>query len=152
MGRVYTVSAVATLSAAADLIAIYTGARAVRLHGFTIGQTSSATVGNLAISVKRLGGTLVNGTGGSAPTPVPVQPNDVAATFTARANDTSQATGTATVVLLRDAYNPINGYLHLPPEDDRFVAGPGQILVISLDGAPSPGQSTLTTADVEELF
>jgi len=152
MGRVYTVSSSASVSAAEDLLSIYTGARAVRLHGFTIGQTSSATVGNLAISVKRIGGTLTNGTGGTTPTPVPVQPNDVAATITAHANDTGQASGTTTVVLLRDAYNPINGYLHLPPEDDRFVAGPNQILVISLDAAPSPGQTTLTTADVEELF
>jgi hypothetical protein len=152
MGRVYTVSSSASVSAVQDLIAIYTGARAVRLHGFTIGQTSSATVGNLAISVKRIGGTLSNGSGGTAPTPVPVQPNDTAATVTARANDTTQASGTTTVVLLRDAYNPINGYLHLPPEDDRFVASPNEILVISLDGAPSPSQTTLTTADVEELF
>jgi|ERR1700733_7999132 len=153
MARVYTFSVVASsVSVAQDLMAIYTGARSFKLHWITIGQTTAASVGNLPISIKRIGGTLTNGSGGTTPTGVPVEPNDAAATVTAHANDTTQASGTTTVVLARDGYNVVNGYLFQPPESDRPVFAPGEICVLSLDSGVSPAQNTLITLCGEEGF
>jgi hypothetical protein len=154
MGRVYTVNfASVAVSTAQDLITIFTGAKAVRLHSAVIGQTTAATVGNLAVSIKRLPATVTAGSGGTTPTPQPVSPNDTAATITAHANDTTRTTtGGTAAVMVADVFNVINGYLYLPPDEDRIVVGPSQALVLSLDTAPGSSETMSGTITVEELF
>jgi len=155
MGRVYTVSfANVSVSATQDLVTVFAGtSKAFRLHSVTLGQTTASAVGNLAISLKRLVGTITNGSGGSTPTPVPVSPNDTAATITAHANDTTRTTVSgSTVILVADVFNVINGYLYLPPAEDRPIIGIGQTLVLSLDGAPASAETMSGCVTVEELF
>jgi hypothetical protein len=54
-------------------------------------DTTLQTAQGLRINAK-YSATFTAGTGGSAPTPRPLDPGDAAASFTARANDTAQGT------------------------------------------------------------
>ena len=154
MGRVYTISfAGVSVTAVQDLITVFTGVKAIKLHSVVLGQVSATAVGNLAISIKRLPATITSGSGGSTPTPIPVSLNDTAATVTAHANDTSRTTtGGTAQTLVADVFNVINGYLYLPPAEDRIVVGPNEALVISLDGAPSGAEVMSGYAVVEETY
>jgi hypothetical protein len=152
--RVYSVSSAAvSVSADQDLVAIYSGAKAIKIHSVTIGQGTQTAVGNLPITLKRLTATVTSGSGGSAPGPALMNPGDAAATATAHANDTTQATTSGTSSqLAADYYNPINGYLYLPPAEDRPVIGPNSAFIVSLNGAPSATSATSCTVVFEELF
>jgi hypothetical protein len=151
-GRIYSVSfADVSVSADQDLIAVYSGSnKAFKVHSVTIGQKTATAVGNLSVTLKRLT-SLTAGSGGSTPTPVPMNPGDAAATITAHANDTTQATGTA-VILGADDINVINGWLYMPPAEDRPVIGLNSALVVSLNTAPGSAETFSGTAVVEELF
>jgi hypothetical protein len=155
MGRVYSIPfANVSVAAVQDLIAIYAGSsKAFRLHSFQIGQITNTTVQNLRLSINRLPATVTAGSGGTTPALNPAQPNDTAATITAHANDTTQATTSGTkAVMLADVFNTVNGYIYLPPGEDRIVVGPNQALSISLDTAPASAMNMSGTAVVEELF
>ncbi len=155
MSRVYSIEfAGVAVSAVQDLLAIYTGAsKAARLHSMVLGQITGTTVANLRVSLKRLPPTVTSGSGGTAPTPQLLNPGDAAATVTARANDTTQATTTGTVaVLVADVFNTINGWLFMPPPEDRPVVGLSSALVLSLDTAPGAAMTMSGTMTFEELF
>ncbi len=154
MSRVYTVNfAGVSVSAVQDLITIFTGAKAIAVHSVVIGQTTATSVGNLAVSLKRLSATVTPGSGGTSPTPVPVDYNGTAATVTAHANDTTRSTSSGTaVVLVADVFNVVNGYLYLPPAEDRIIVPPSQAFVLSLDTAPGSAETISATVTFEELF
>jgi len=153
-GRVYIATARnVAVSAVQDLLAVYAGSvKAFKVHSVTIGQISATAVGNLNLSLKRLPATVTAGSGGTTPALFPVSPNDTAATVTAHANDTTQASTSGTATVYGDVFNVVNGYLYLPPEEDRLVIGPGQAFVVSLDTAPSTTETMTATVVVEELF
>lgn len=139
-GRAYSIQfSNVTVAAIQDLIALYCGASmAAELHGVVIGQITGTTVQNLRISVKRLAATVTAGSGGSAPTPQKLMRGDAAATATARANDTVQATSSgSTAVLHSDVFNVVNGYQFFWPPLDAPTIGLSEAAVLSLDGAPS---------------
>lgn len=154
-GRVYSIQfrnvAVAALQ---DLLAVYCGASmGVALHGLVIGQITGTTVQNLNISVKRLATTVTSGSGGTAPTPKKMGRGDSAATVTARANDTVQATSSgATDVLHADVFNTVNGYQFFWPPNDQPTVGLNEAAVISLDTAPAAPMTMSGTLYVEELL
>jgi hypothetical protein len=153
-GRVYTVSfSQVAVTAAQDLISIATGAKAIKLHSVQLGQYGATAVGNLPIAMRRLGPTAALGSGGSAVTPVPMNPGDAAATVTAHVNDTTNATTSGgTVAAIADDFNVINGYLHMPPEADRIIVGPNSALTIALLSAPAAAETMSGTATFEELY
>lgn len=153
MARTYTVEfAGVSVAAVQDLLAIYTGAsKAVRLHSFQIGQITGTTVANLPLTLKRITGTVASGSGGTTPTPLPLNPGDAAATVTAHANDTTQASGTV-AVLVADVFNTVNGYLFTPAPEDQPIAGLSSVLVVSLNSAPSSAMTMSATVTFEELF
>lgn len=154
MSRVYTVQFNnIAVTAVQDLIGVYSGANmAFELHEIFIGQISATAIGNLRLSIKRMLATVTSGSGGSAPTPQKAINGDAAATVTARANDTIQATATSTSVLRSDVFNVINGYLWLPAPDDRPIIAPSQALIVSLDTAPGASETMSGTATFRELF
>lgn len=127
-----------SVSVVQDLIALYSGASmALELHGLVIGQITGTTVQNLRISVKRLPATVTAGSGGSAPTPQKLMRGDAAATATARANDTTQATTGGTAATLHsDVFNTVNGYQFFWPPGDMPTIGLSEAAVLSLDTAP----------------
>ncbi len=100
MGRVYTVefNAVA-VSAAQDLFEITPADdKPLTIIGFSLDQSSdfgdSAAEG---LGLRIIRGFTSSGSGGSSATPVPLEPNDAAAGFTAEVNNTTVATtGTTT--------------------------------------------------------
>lgn len=152
-GRTYNVTFNASVSAAQDLIAVMAGANmAFEVVGFGLGPCNT-TVENLLINLKRLPATVTNGSGGSAPTPVPDHVTDAAATVTARANDTTPATTSGSAVYLhRDAYNEVNGFEWIFPERARPVAKPGEAIVLETPSTPGGARTIQGWMKIRELF
>jgi hypothetical protein len=153
-GRTYTVlfRSVA-ITAAQDLCAAYAGANmALEVVSFTIGQDTQNSVELVPISIKLLTSAVTAGSGGSAFTPEPDTDTDAAATFTARINDTTIATGGATHYKHADMWNLVNGYPWIFPERARPSCKPGEALIFSLDGAPAASRTTSASFKLRELF
>lgn len=142
-GRVYTASfADVSVSAVQDLLAVYTGSgKVVQIHSVELAQKTATAVGNLSLTFKRATGGFTAGSGGSTPTAIPVNPGDAAATATVHANDTTQLTGGTEVVLYATAVNVVNGWLYLPPAEDRPVIGLSSAFVVSLNTAPGSAET-----------
>jgi hypothetical protein len=125
---------------------------AFEVISINIGQVTATTVALLAITLKHLPATVTAGSVGTAPTPAPDDPTDAAATVTARANDTTQATtsGTATT-MLADVMNVVNGYQWIFPVGGRPQCKLSEAMSLSLNTAPA----TLTMSGsmkIRELF
>jgi hypothetical protein len=137
-GRIYTVSFQnVTITAVQDLFTIIPGTTHVLgILALSLGQITGTTVANARIRMRRAT-SFTAGSGGSTPTPAPFVSGDVAATFTAHANDTTQSTSTFTD-LVDDVWNTVNGYLWVPPVPSRPIILPTSSgLVVSLDTALS---------------
>ncbi len=153
-GRTYTVTfRGVSVSAVQDLIAAYSGANmAVELVGFGL-SPGNTSVENIAINVKHLAATVTAGSGGNAATPAPDLPTDAAATFTARINDTTQATTSGAVTYaLADGWNEVNGMQVWFPERGRPEAKPSEALIIELAGSPAAGRTVSGWAKFKERF
>lgn len=92
--REYTVKIPPTsVSVAQDLAELVPGAnKPIEIFGLELYQTSD--VGDAAekiLGVEVIVGNTTSGSGGTAPTPQPINPNDAAAAFTAKVNNTTQA-------------------------------------------------------------
>src|SRR5579863_2984347 len=96
--RVYTVAFKnVSIAGVQDVVGIYAGSsKALEIHEVRLGQTTITTAAQLRLTLRRLPATVTSGSVGSAVTPIPQNKNDVAATFTARANDTTQASTSGT--------------------------------------------------------
>lgn len=141
-GRTYAVQfSGVNVAAIQDLIAVYCGASmAIELHGLVIGQITGATVQNLRIAVKRHGAAVTSGSGGATASPQKLVRGDAGATVTARVNDTTQSSSaSATVVLLSDVLNIVNGYQFFWPPNDMPTIGLGEAAVVTLDTTPGSG-------------
>ncbi len=104
---------------------------------------------NCSIRARFLPATVTNGSGGSSPTPA-AQPGDSAASFTAKANNTTPATTSGTAVVhLSDAFFISGGYsMQFNPP---IPVGPSESAVIELINNPS-GTITLSgTCRVTEI-
>ena len=117
MPRVYTVVfKKVSVSAVQDLIAIYgTVGKTTKIKEITVADVdapSPSTNTQLALELKTLTEPVVAGSGGSAATPQKTDPGDAAASFTARVNDTTQATGAATSDIREDGSNIYPGYTY----------------------------------------
>jgi hypothetical protein len=143
-----------SVSAAQDLCtATATSGMALEVVSVTLGQISLTTVEALPISIKRLSATVTAGSSGSSFTPTKDTPTDPAATFTARINDTTQATSSgATDYLHPDVFNEVNGYQWIWPERARPSCKPSEALIFSLDGAPGSARTMSGSMKVRELF
>lgn len=154
-GRKYTVSFQnVAISAVQDVISLIAGSsKALALHHVNLGQITGVTVSNLRMRLRMLPVTVTNGSGGSAPTPQKTNPSDAAATFTARANDTTQATSSGTAVdLYPDVFNTINGFVWYPPIIGHPPICPiSGAFILSLDTAPGSAITCNFAATVEEL-
>lgn len=140
-GRLYTVVFQnVTVSAVQDTLIVFAGStRQFALQHCSLGQITGTSVANARVRIRYLPATVTAGSGGSTPTPQKTNPNDAAATVTAHANDTSQATSGGTAVdIYDDAWNTINGFPWYPPIPGRPpVCGLSGAIVLSLDTALS---------------
>ena len=153
-GRTYTINFRAvSISAVQDLCAAYAGASmGIEVVSITLGQVTQTAVEECAISIKRLTAAVSAGSGGSAFTPTLDTDTDAAATFTARINDTSQATGGATTYPHVDVWNQVNGYQWIFPERARPSCKLSEALVFSLDGAPAAARTCSGSMKIRELI
>ena len=154
MPREYTVVFTAvTVSAAQDLFQIIGAAgKILRIKRMALSDidTSLPTAQMLELRARFLPATVSNGSGGSSPTPQPLDPGDAAASFTAKANSTSKATtgGTASVLYSGGChiYAGIDYSFTVPP-----IIGPSESFVFELLSTVSGTCTMSGQIDVEEL-
>lgn len=153
-GNMYTVSFEdVAVTAAQDLFELVAAAgKPLIIHAIFLSQSSdigTSEMESLRVRIRR--GATVSGSGGSAPTPAALNPSSAAASFTAEANNTTQA-GTGTIVLLHSDSWEIHGGFQLvfTPEMRPQVAGGGRI-VVDLEGTPTDSLTMHGTIYVEEV-
>lgn len=125
------------VTAVQDVLGAYSGAtRKLQLLAIEMAANGQTTVGNYAIRVKRMPTTVTSGSGGATVTPRNVNPDGASPTFTARRNDTAQATTSGTPSdYIASQFNPINGYYWQAPTPvgDEPKADLSEALILSLD-------------------
>jgi hypothetical protein len=153
-GRSYTVtfSAVA-VSAAQDLFEVTPADdKPVEIVGIELGQSSDAgDAADELLQVSIIRGHTTSGSGGSAPTPGPMEPGDAAAGFTAEVNNTTVASAGTTVTLHNFCWNVRAGYINWFPEVVRFKAGQGNTTIVVRQTAPADSITMSGTLYVREL-
>lgn len=154
MGRIYEVTfEKVAVTAVQDLVQIK-GAAAKMLrvkrrwvYDVTVGL---ATPQMLALRDSYLPPTVTDGSGGTSPTPRPTDPGDTAATFTAKANNTTPATTNGTKAIVGEE----GGHCYTgfeSPFTSPVLVGPGASYVFELISAPSGTLTLSGGVEVEEL-
>lgn len=154
IGRAYSVTFSAVAVAAAQDLFELTPAddRPIEIVGIELGQSSDAGDAQdelLQISVIR--GHTTGGSGGSAPTPTPLNPNDAAAGFAAEVNNTTVASAGTTTTLATGCWNVRAGYINWFPEGCRPTAGQGNTTLVVRQTAPADSITMSGTLYVREL-
>jgi hypothetical protein len=154
MGRIYTIefSGVA-VTAAQDFFEILPATQKPCLvHAIFLSQSSD--VGDAEeelLRVRIIRGHTTSGSGGSTPTPVPMDVNDVAAGFVGEANNTTIASAGTGVNLHSESFNIRSGFaLIFTPEMRPRVQNPS-LLVVRLLANPADELTMAGTMYVEEL-
>ncbi len=160
MSRIYTVVFEGVSVAAAQDLFQLLGAtgKVIRLRRVVLSatDTTAPTSQMLEVRVRYLPATVTNGSGGTTPTPQATSPGDSAASFTAKANNTTPATTNGTAVkIFEGGCHVFNGL------DENFgddgtgqhcpEAGPSTSLTVELLGAPTGTVHLSGTAWVEEI-
>lgn len=161
MGRIYTVPYIGLLTTVggdSDLINISPADdKPCRLRGLVISNYSDfgdAQEEALRISIIRMPATVTNGSGGSSVTPAQVDSHAAAASFLARANDTTVATTSGTAVIVDEsAWNERISPLERWWFEEQFapIAYQGEALIIRCQSTPTDDVSIAITAYVEEI-
>jgi len=151
MGRMYTaVFEQVAVAAAQDLFEVNAPADAVVVvHRVVIAQSSDAGDSEaemLPILIHR-GST--SGSGGSTPTPAPLEMGDAAFGGTVEANNTTQSTeGTQ---IHAESFHIAAGFDFHPTPECRPVISPSGRLVVELQGAPADSLTMDGTIVFEEI-
>lgn len=154
MPRTYSVQFNAvSVSAAQDLFEITPADdKPVRILGLVLGQYSDvgdAASENLNVKISRGWGT--SGSGGTAPTPAPLDAVDTAAGFTAEVNNTTVASTGTEVVLFSDVWNTQAGYQVWFPEGAQPQCSQGQTMLTVRITAPADAITANGTLFVQEV-
>lgn len=153
--KLYTVVfSIVAVTAQQDLFAIVAASsKSLCVHGFELGQSTEfgdAQDEDLAILVKRGASTV--GSGGSAPTPIPLELGQGAASFTARVNDTTPASSGTIVNLHATAWNVRSApTTWLYPPELRPWCAVSERLVVGLVSTPADSINMSGTMWVEEI-
>jgi hypothetical protein len=89
------------------------------------------------VELIHLQGSVTVGSGGTVVTPSPVAINDAAAGFTARANDTTKAGATTSIVRHPDGFNTRIPYVYAPPAEHRELVANANGMVFRLNTTPA---------------
>lgn len=156
MGRVYTVQFDnVSVSAIQDLFEITPADdKPVDLLAIYLSQTGVADVGDAneeCLPFQVIRGYTTSGSGGSAPTPAPVDPVDTAAGFSAEVNNTTVATSGTAVIVHSDNFNVRVGAQVLWPEGCEPKASQANTtIVVRLTRAPADAITLSGTLYVRE--
>lgn len=142
------------VSAAQDLMQIIgaTG-KTLKIKRVHVGATNTTlvTAQSLQLQAKYLPVTVTNGSGGSAPTPVPLDPGDSAASFTAKANNTTQASSSGTATIQQAwGVHIFAGLDFTFPIGAEPIVGPSESWVLTLPSTVTTPVNLTTTVEVEE--
>lgn len=155
MSRIYSVEFEGVaVTAAVDLFEIAPADdKPCAVHAMFLAQSSD--VGDASEEILRyrvIRGHSTTGSGGASATPVPLDPSDTAAGFTAETNNTTIATAGTAVNVHSGAFNIRSGEpLVLPPEMRWKVNQAQGLLVVRLMAAPTDSLTMSGTLYVEEL-
>jgi hypothetical protein len=161
LGRLYTISfAAVSCTVAQDLFYCKPAADkpCVLEAAYVSNVGGTADAGDaqeelLRLEIIRLPTTVTVGSGGTAPTIVPININDTAGSFAQRANDTTVATTSGTSATLHaDGWNVRSGFPWTPPPEHRFPVANASALVIRLNTAPNDAILLSGTAYFRELI
>lgn len=144
-----------SVSAAQDLIQVIgaTG-KIVRIIRAWWGCTNTtlATAQSMSTRCSYLPATVTNGSGGSSPTPRLVDPGDPAASFTAKANNTTPATSSGTKVTQEESGDHLyNGYRSSWDDKACPIVGPSESWVLELLSTPTGTVNLSGGVEVEEI-
>src|SRR5581483_6587032 len=140
MARTYAVTfEKVSISATQDLFQINgASGKMLRIKRIAVSSVDATppTAGMLALRCSLLTATVTNGSGGSSPTPRPLDLGDAAASFTAKANNTTPATTNGTKTTIEEngchLYAGFDYSLPVPP-----VVGPSEAFVFELITTPN---------------
>lgn len=146
MGRCYTVS-FAAVSIAAQQTLFYIKPAADKICAieavYLSASGGAADAGDAQeelfdIELLYLPATVTVGSGGTAPTPAPLEVNDAAAGFTARVNDTTKATSSGTAIAYHpDGSNNRIPYGYIPPAEHRRLVANAAAVIMNLNTTPA---------------
>ncbi len=153
-GRTYAVpfSAVA-VTAAQDLWGITPADdKPIAIIGWSIGQSSDAgDAQDELLQLSWIRGFTSSGSGGSAPTPVPLDPADGAAGFTVEVNNTTVATTGSTTTPYTSTFNVRAGDIVWLPPEAYIRAHQGNTTIVGRITAPADSLTMSGVAFVMEL-
>jgi hypothetical protein len=139
MPRIYTaVFEAVSVSAAQDFFELTAPATAVvAVHEVHITQDAAETSEQLPVRLIRVPATVTSGSGGTSPTPRKTMTGNPAAAATVEANNTTLATTSGTLeVLRRQGDNVLNGWHWIFTPEARLYLAPSGVLVVRLATAP----------------
>jgi hypothetical protein len=155
MSRVYTVSFEnVAVTAAQDFFEISPADdHPVRLLGINVDQfTDTGDAAEEILRYKIIRGHATSGSGGSAPTPRPMDPSDAASGFACEVNNTTIASAGTGVDLVCGAFNIRAGLaVFWPPECYPEANQGNTTIVVRLMAAPADSLTMSGTLYVEEL-
>lgn len=159
MGRLYTVrpTATITLAEARDLYEVLAATgKPVLIHGFCVFQTSDVKDAEeeiLQVETVRGVGSVTSGSGGSTPTPAPIDDNDAAVAATVEANNTTRmATGTGSLETLEwFGWNVRIPWTHFYTPELRPRVNPGDRWTLAIPVASADGLTFGSMLWLEEL-
>ena len=155
MSRVYAVTfSAVSVAAAQDLFELTPAdGRPIEIVGIELGQTSDfgdAQDEQLQISIIR--GFTTSGSGGTAATPAPLSPLDIAAGLTAEVNNTTVANTGTSATLHVGVWNVRAGYINWFPEGMRPAATQANSTLVVRQTAPADAITMSGTLYVRELI
>lgn len=155
MGRVYSVNFEnVAVTAAQDFFEISPADdKPVRLLGLFLSQsTETGDAAEEMMRVKVVRGHSTGGSGGSAQTPVPIDPADTAAGFAAEVNNTTIASAGTGLILHSEAFNVRSGLaMFWTPETAPKANQGNTTIVVRLMANPADSVTMNGTLYVEEL-
>jgi hypothetical protein len=155
MGRVYSVNFEnVAVTAAQDFFEISPADdKPVRLLGLFLSQsTETGDAAEEMMRVEVVRGHSTGGSGGSAQTPVPIDPADTAAGFAAEVNNTTIASAGTGLILHSEAFNVRSGLaMFWTPETAPKANQGNTTIVVRLMANPADSVTMNGTLYVEEL-
>ena len=136
---VYAVSFTAVAATAPqDLVEITAAStRRVKILGWEIGQSTEAgDAQDEQVRLELITGHTTGGSGGSAFTPLAVDPAEPAALCAAEINNTTIASAGTAAVKFATALNVRAGHVWLPPPEMRVVVAASGIVVLRMNSTP----------------
>ena len=155
MGRMYSVSFTAVaVTAQQDFFEITPADdKPCVIHALYLAQSSDAgDAADEQLAIRVVRGHSTSGSGGSAPTPRPMNPSDTAAGFASEVNNTTIASSGTGVDLHADAFNVRAGYqmIWTPEMRPQVSQGAGVTLCVRLVTTPADSLTMSGTLLVEE--